>query len=231
TFLDNSPYINQGVEEIIREYPKKIEQSEAKYIASLKRGSTEEEDTLKELVTPKALQDPKNTSDLISALYSLNPEQVKKNHDDILRITTDAAGYLARVVAFLILIDCGYTNLSLKNKKGFIIKPTKGETDRLLDTSPSQEINNLLMSITKDVSLSETGTSLYSLYYLYTFPELIKGTKYEIGCALHIASRYYMQVNDGLKEEDIAKIWNVDLKTVFPILEGIIEADESLDPE
>ncbi len=229
SFLDSLNYLNQGVEEIIREYPQKISQDEAKYISSLKRGSTTEEDALMALLTPEALSDSKNTADLINALYSLSMSQAKNHHDDLVKISMDAAGYLSRVVAFLILVDCGYTDLSIKNKKGFVIKPTKEEIDRLLDKNPSQEIYNLLMSVTKDVSLTENATSLYSLYFLYTFPEKIVGSQDEICCALHIAARYYMQVNDGLTEENIASIWKVDLKKVFPILEGIIEADSSLD--
>ncbi len=219
-FYSTLPYENQEVEEMLQSYPKEIKQKEKEYYEGLQKKPSSE--------IASILLTSKDESELISTMNEVDEENFLNCIDPLLALCVSTLSYSVRMFAFLTLVSKGYSkDITFLNKDNQSITVTLKDYEVLRGGEELRKLAYSLQSNISDSSLVNIALSLYPLYYLYYFPSSKNDESSNLGCALHIVARDYMQIEDQLTLENIVGIWNANPDKVLTLINKIKESSEN----
>ncbi len=218
-FYSTLPYESQEVEEMLQEYPKQIKEKQKEYYEGAKQLSPQE--------VADILKNSKDDAELISTMTLVTDENFNECKDPLLFLAKAGSTYSVRMYAFLTLVSRGYNEvITFSNKDDLLIRVTPEDYSRLTGNEDLRQLTFALQSHINDSSLVNIALSLYPIYYLYYFPESKDDEVKNVGCALDLVARDYMQVDDGLTLENIVGIWDANPDKVLSLIIKIKEASE-----
>lgn len=207
-YYQEKPYVSQRMEEMLRDYRKKVRDEERKtFLANkIKRGEIDE-------LLASASSDHEVLEILGGIKGKLSPESVVA----VEKVATSSRHDLVRTYALLVLVgDKSQREIIFKkNDKEYRLIPSK-----MMPPFLSKEhlaFMESLESLTKDISRRDLASHLYSDYILYLYPDTPYGEKDLSKALLSLASVYLGEKKEEELKEPLEKKIFLELGSIKPL--------------